>query len=172
VSQFKNVNSLIRAFALVRRSFGDWRLRLVGAGYEPYGTAELWARARGLAEGITFHGKASQTELIALYRSADLLVHPSREEAFGNVLVEAMSQGLPIIGGRNSGAVPWVLDFGTAGRLVDVSSPVSIANAICEVLTDEAEWWRLSRGGYRRSQSEFRSSVCARRYGASYAALA
>jgi L-malate glycosyltransferase len=170
-SRFKNVGNLLRAFPRVRASFGKTRLRLVGTGYEPNGTAQIWAHSRGLDEGVTFHGRASQAELVTLYRRAGLLVHPSREESFGNVLVEAMSQGLPVIGGHRSGAVPWVLGFGEAGRLVDVSSPAAISDAICEVLANDSEWRRLSDGGYQRAYREFRSSVTSRRYADIYSRL-
>jgi L-malate glycosyltransferase len=170
-SRFKNVGNLLRAYSRVRASLEETRLRLVGTGYEPNGTAQIWARSRGLDEGVIFHGSASQAELVTLYRRAALLVHPSREESFGNVLVEAMSQGLPVIGGRDSGAVPWVLGFGQAGRLVDVSSPVAISDAICEILADDSEWRRLSDSGYLRSHREFRSSVTSGRYADIYLSL-
>lgn len=38
--------------------------------------------------------------------------------------------GTPVIGGRDSGAVPWVLDHGRAGELVDVRSEAEVAQAL------------------------------------------
>ena len=52
------------------------------------------------------------------------------EESFGNTLVEAMMLGTPVIGGRDSGAVPWVLDSGRAGELVNVRSEVEVVQAL------------------------------------------
>ena len=45
-------------------------------------------------------------------------------------LLEALIEGTPVVGGLNSGAVPWVLDFGEAGELVNVLDPASIADGI------------------------------------------
>jgi L-malate glycosyltransferase len=157
-SGFKNVGSLLRAFALVRAQIPGSRLRLVGIGHEPAGAARRWAAEHDLLEEVTFHGPVTQEELFALLRTADLFVHPSREESFGLVLAEAMSQGLPVLGGQRSGAVPWVLGAGEAGFLIDVESPADIAAGILATLRDEEQWWRVSRAGYRRASESFRTS--------------
>lgn len=157
-SGFKNVGALLRAFALVRAQIPESRLRLVGVGHEPGGAAQRWATDHDLLDQVTFHGPATQDELYPLLRTADLFVHPSREESFGLVLAEAMSQGLPVLGGQSSGAVPWVLGAGGAGTLVDVESPSDIAAGILVSLRDEEQWWRLSRAGYRRATESFRTS--------------
>jgi L-malate glycosyltransferase len=157
-SGFKNVGALLRAFALVRDQIPGSRLRLVGIGYEPAGPAQRWAVEHDLIDGVAFHGPVAQDELLPLLRTAELFVHPSREESFGLVLAEAMSQGLPVLGGHRSGAVPWVLGAGEAGALVDVESPADIAAGILAPLRDEERWWRLSRAGYRRASEAFRTS--------------
>jgi L-malate glycosyltransferase len=157
-SRFKNVGALLQAFALVRAQIPGSRLRLVGIGHEPAGTAQSWAAERDLLDEVTFHGPVTRDELFPLLQTADLFVHPSREESFGLVLAEAMSQGLPVLGGRSSGAVPWVLGAGEAGALVDEESPSDIAAGIVASLRDEGQWWRLSRAGYRRASESFRMS--------------
>lgn len=154
----KNVGSLLRAFALVRTRRPRCRLALVGDGYGPAGPAQAWARRRGLTAGVEFHGRVPPGEVRELMRAADVLVHPSREETFGNVLLEAMAQGLPVIGGRRSGAVPWVLGGGSAGLLTDVTHPPTLAAAALGLLADPDGWSRLSRAGYRRAWERFRLS--------------
>jgi L-malate glycosyltransferase len=163
-SGFKNIGSLLRAFALVRAEIPGSRLRLVGTDHEPAGAAQQWAAEHELLDEVIFHGPVTQDELYPLLRAADLFVHPSREESFGLVLAEAMSQGLPVLGGLRSGAVPWVLGAGEAGSLVDVESPSDIAAGILVLLRDEEEWWRLSRAGYRRASEFFRTSKVLDRY--------
>jgi L-malate glycosyltransferase len=157
-SGFKNIGSLLRAFALVRAEIPGSRLRLVGTDHEPAGAAQQWAAEHELLDEVIFHGPVTQDELYPLLRAADLFVHPSREESFGLVLAEAMSQGLPVVGGRRSGAVPWVLGAGEAGSLVDVESPSDIAAGILALLRNEEEWWRLSQAGYHRASELFRTS--------------
>lgn len=130
----KNVRSLVRAMKLVRVQFPDARLRLVGQGLDAGGPVETWARMRGLDVNVEFVGYADRAALVGEYARAAVFCSPSLEESFGNTLVEALQSGLPVIAGRNSGAVPWVLFDGQAGKLVNVRDPAAIASAICEVL--------------------------------------
>lgn len=151
----KGVRTLLRAFPRVRAWNPACRLVLAGRDHEPDGPASAWARSRGLEVGVEFAGVVPHDEVPALLRAADALVHPSLEESFGVVLAEAMAQGLPVVGGARSGAVPWVL--GGAGLLTDVSSPVRLAEAVISLLADPVRWERYARAGHDRAQ-EFRLS--------------
>ena len=126
----KNVSALLEAFSLLRTLVPGLRLRLAGPDYEESGPAAKWAQSRNLADSVEFIGALTYEGVPDFLRSLDLFVHPSREESFGMVLVEALLQGTPVIAGSESGAVPWVLGDGEAGMLVDVSSPSAIAAAI------------------------------------------
>lgn len=126
----KNVQTLLAAFTLLRGSRPHASLRLVGTDYEPGGPASDWARKHDLDRGVEFVGPVRPDEIPAFMRSIDVLVHPSLEESFGMTPVEAIVQGTPVIGGAQSGAVPWVLGDGEAGTLVDVTDPHAICDAI------------------------------------------
>jgi L-malate glycosyltransferase len=128
----KNVTALIRAFSLVRQALPGARLRLIGSGYEEDGPAHVYAERIGRDAGIDFIGQLPYERVIVEMRSFDVFVHPSLEESFGSTLLEAISQGTPVIAGARSGAVPWVLDQGRCGRLVDVRDPAALA---AEILT-------------------------------------
>jgi glycosyltransferase involved in cell wall biosynthesis len=107
-------------------------------------------------EGIDFVGRVNhETLLRRLAGEIDVLVHPSLEESFGNTLVEAMALGIAAIAGRDSGAVPWVLDDGQAGLLVDVRSPQAIAEAMVLLLEDTDYRQSISKAGQTRARSEF-----------------
>ena len=117
---------------------------MFGTGHGPGEGAERWARAAGMADGIEFVGRLPYSAAIErIAAEADVFVHPALEEAQGMVLLEAMALGLPIIAGGASGGVPWTLDEGRAGILVDVSDPGAVAGAM-EMLArseDEREDW-------------------------------
>ena len=130
----KNVELLVRAFRTIRETIPEARLQLVGAGLGQEDSLPLRLVADGLAEGVDFVGHVGRPALAALIASAWCLVHPSLEESFGNTLVEAMMLGTPVIGGRDSGAVPWVLDHGRAGELVDMRSEVEVGEALARHL--------------------------------------
>lgn len=130
----KNPGPALRAFEAVRRIFPAAELNIMGCDYGPGGRAESWARTQGLAQGVHFLGQLPYSVLLAQLAESDLLLHPALEETFGMSIAEAMSLGVPVVGGQASGAVPWVI--GEAGRLVDVRSPEAIAQATLDLLKD------------------------------------
>jgi glycosyltransferase involved in cell wall biosynthesis len=133
----------------------DCHLLLIGGDFAPGGKAENWAESHNLNEGIDYAGVKSREEIKEILDNAALLIHPSLEESFGNILVEAMARCVPVVAGKDSGAVPWVLDNGQAGLLCDVSEPASIASAALEVLTSESIWAKYSSAGNRRVREAF-----------------
>lgn len=70
----------------------------------------------------------SQEELSKLYRSGDVFSLPSRNEAFGNVIIEAMASGLPVVATNDKG-FEWMLGA-RGGILVDVTDTPAYARAL------------------------------------------
>ena len=155
----KNIETLLEANARLRADYPTSCLLLVGTSYEHAGPVHEWAARRGLDDRVEFLGPIPHPELVSRLRTVDAFVHPAREESFGNVLVEAMAQGVPVIAGRSSGAVPWVLNDGEAGVLTDVDSPEQLAMDVGGLLGDEKRWWQFSKAGYARASTSFRLST-------------
>jgi L-malate glycosyltransferase len=167
--RLKNVHALLAAWPLIREDVPAARLLLVGGDFDPGGRAQRWVERRHPTGGMEFVGEVEHSEARRLLAQADILVHPSREESFGLVLVEAMAAGTPVIGGNRSGAVPWVLGHGRAGALTDVRSPRSIADATVALLKDGEARARFVSEGRKRAWEEFRMSTVADRYLEAYA---
>jgi L-malate glycosyltransferase len=165
----KNAPALLRAFALVRQRRSQARLRLIGSGYGTDELAHRWALANGLGEGVVFLGQQSYAGVLRELRRAEVLVHPSLEESFGMTLIEAAAQGTPVIAGRVSGAVPWVLAEGAGGVLTDVHEPEEIANAMLAMVDDHDRWQHWSRVGHHNAATRFRMSVVTDQYWSAYA---
>jgi glycosyltransferase involved in cell wall biosynthesis/GT2 family glycosyltransferase len=130
----------------------DDRLHLVVAGDGP-DRAALEARARRLGDLVTFAGPLDGDDLVAFYRSLDVLAVPSREtpgwvEQFGRVAVEAMACGVPVVA-TSTGALPDVV--GGAGLLVPPDDPDALRAALVRVLEEDGLAGRLRADGARRA---------------------
>ena len=73
-----------------------------------------------------------------------------------------MNAGLPVVAGRQAGALPWVL--GDAGVLVDVERPAEIADAVRRLLDDEHSARELGDRGRKRAACCFSPEVVAHAY--------
>lgn len=136
----KNTKKLMEAFQKIREAIPGATLRLFGGGHGVDEDGYIWAKRNNLTDGIEFIGAIPHDEIMAELKKSDLLIHPSLEESFGLTLIEAMACKTPVIGGKDSGAVPWVLSYGKAGRLVDVTDTDSIANNAIDILTHFEVW--------------------------------
>lgn len=160
----KNGYTLMKAFQLVSGRRPDAELHLYGNGYEPEGAAQKWAESHKITGRIFYHGKVSGQQVLDAMREADLFIHPSLEESFGLVLIEAMISRTPVIGGRHSGAVPWVLHEGEAGVLADVTDPEDIASKALELLGNEEKWESLMTGAFDYAVHTFHTDTITQKY--------
>ena len=92
------------------------------------GPARDWFAER-LPDAI-FTGSLSGTELATALASTDVFLNPSITETFGNVTLEAMACGLPVVAAAASGATSLVRD-GKTGTLVEPGAIDEFAAALC-----------------------------------------
>jgi len=149
----KNPQPALRSFAALRRTFPAAELNVMGRDYGPGGPAHAWARTHGLDTGVRFLGPQPYSTLLSTLAASDLLLHPSLEETFGMSIAEAMSLGVPVVGGASSGAVPWVI--GQSGRMVDVRSTDAITQAAIELLSQPKMLSDLSVQAKRTAKARF-----------------
>jgi len=74
---------------------------------------------------VHFTGYLSGLDLAAAYASSDIFVFPAANETLGNVVLEAMASGLPVIAPRSGGVLDSVVD-GETGLLFEPESPASL----------------------------------------------
>ncbi len=136
----KRLPVLIEAFEMARaRATGPASLILVG-GHPGEWEGEHPAAAieRLGARDVHLAGWHSHEELPDLLNAADALVHASVAEQFGQVLIEAMACGLPVIA-VDRGGPSTIVDDGWTGRLVEPDDPEALAAAMVEAIEDPAE---------------------------------
>jgi glycosyltransferase involved in cell wall biosynthesis len=159
-SGYKNSEAAVLAFASLRKTCPDCRLIMFGAGHGSGEPAEQWAWTRGLEDGIEFAGQLPYEQLIRRLRDeVDILVHPALEEAQPMALIEPMAMGIPVIAGQNSGGVPWTLDHGKAGILVDVTRPERIAEAMLRLARNKEERQQTGQAGLSEAKRRFHIRV-------------
>ncbi len=163
----KNFPLLLRAFAEVRRGFPGARLWILGDGPDR-GALEALAGELGVAPAVTFQGFVDDPW--AFFAAADLFVLSAAFEGFGNVLVEAMACGLPVISTRCPHGPAEIIDDGTSGLLVPVDDPAALAEAMTRVLRNDTLRARLREGGARRAR-DFDATAIAARYAVALGAL-
>lgn len=99
----KNVDRLLRIFALVAHRGSDARLAIVGQG-EMEDELDRLVHQLGIVDRVDFHGSLGRSATVERIRDSDLMVHLSSLETFGLVAVEAIAAGVPVISFANGGA--------------------------------------------------------------------
>jgi glycosyltransferase involved in cell wall biosynthesis len=126
----KDHATLLDAFAQLRRE-RPARLVILGAGTL---RSELEGRARRLGVSGHVHFAGFTGRPFAWMSHADLLVHTARWEGFGNVLVEALACGLPVVATDCPSGPSEILEGGRYGRLVPVGDVEAVGIAMAEAL--------------------------------------
>lgn len=137
----KGIHYLVEAFARLHGSGRQIRLTVLGPGRD-----EAIVRAAfppQLLEFVTVVARLSEADVMAEYRRHDVLLWTSTYEGFGLVLLEAMSQGLPVVT-TPVGIAPSLVKHGVNGLVVPVRDAEAIADAAARLLADAAMRTRLA----------------------------
>ncbi|MEH7224214.1 glycosyltransferase family 1 protein [Bacillus sp. JJ1566] len=95
---------------------------------------------------MIFTGFLKGTDLAEVYAASDLFVFPSASETFGNVMLESMASGTPVIG-VNAGGVRNVVQEGITGYLCEPGNPEEITNTILHLLENDGFRNRMGMEG-------------------------
>ena len=138
------------AIEAIHRLEGRARLTIVGEGPERPRLEKLAASGKG---SISFVGFKGHEEIVEIYQDAAALLLPSMREAGGNVCLEALAAGVPVIATRWGGAEDVVQD-GVDGILVDpidrASFITGFADAIQQLMDDPARIRVMGEAGRAR----------------------
>lgn len=97
----KGLTFLMRAFAIIKDDYPDTKLLIVGKDNDIQRYAHL-SKELCLSDKVIFTGPQSDVRIF--YAAADIFIFPTLYEPFGNVCLEAMASGLPVITSRINGA--------------------------------------------------------------------
>ena len=158
LAEAKNYPLLIDAMAVLRQRIPA-RLFILGQG-DLEGEIRARIAERGLTDTVVLCGfQRNPWKFIA---KADVFALTSHYEGFGNVLVEAMACGVPVVATASAGTRDIVRD-GEDGLLVTTHDAVSVAGALERVLGDAARRAQMSRAA-RTHAVDFALNVVASKY--------
>lgn len=129
----KGFDTLICAFAIVRREFTRARLKILGEGMQR-AELELQLIRLGLTECVELPGYLRDP--FPVLANANVFVLASRWEGFGLSIVEAMMLGVPVVSTDCRSGPAEILDGGKYGRLVAPDDANALALGIIEALQD------------------------------------
>lgn len=130
---------------------------------------------QGLREHVRLLGSLSDDTLVQLYRASELVILPAHNgrddvEGFGIVLLEAAAAGKPSVATR-AGGIPDAIEGGRSGVLVDAGDDSAMADAVIELLSDDAKRVRVGQYARERARTEFSWERIVQRYEAGFRAL-
>lgn len=160
---YKGFDTLIQA---THSLVNDSVVIVVGDGQMHQKLEQLIIRS-GLEDRVLLVGRLSDRDLHTLFKRATLfcLTSISRAEAFGVVLLEAMSYGLPIVASDIPGSgVPWVNQHGISGLNFPAGNACALAEACNQILSSTELRDKFSYGARQRFLSEFTEEVSISRF--------
>jgi glycosyltransferase involved in cell wall biosynthesis len=115
----KNLDQVLKTYDALKSAGQAFKLVMVGDG-------PLKEQFQKRYPEIIFPGMLSQTNLAAYYASSDLFIFPSQTETFGNVTLEALASGIPVLAFDCAAARDWV-QTGVNGWLIAENNPEGFA---------------------------------------------
>lgn len=150
----KDPATVLRAVHLLRQQGREIECTLAGGAFREsaQANAELLTDQLGIRDLVRLLG--ARDDVPELMGGSDIVIHASNSEGFGMVVVEAMAAGVPVIA-TDIPACREVLDAGRCGLLVPPGDSTAMAEAIRQILDDEALRLRLVEAASERVRSHY-----------------
>ena len=157
------VDDLIKAGKLLDFPF---KMIIIGKGSEE---RKLKGLAKEIKDKVVFLGHIQYDDLPKYYSIADVFVRPSLSEGFGNVFLEALACGVPIIGTATGGSAVRVFFENKAGLSCDVNNPKHIAKQIKMSVSNDIS--KSVQSGQKIIEKGYTWDIVARKMGKLYQKL-
>ncbi len=122
----------------------------------------------GVADRVRFLGWRDDAP--SLYRSADLVVFPSRFEPLGNVIIQSWAHGVPVIAAKSAGPGALIRD-GEDGFLIEIDNAEALGAKARVLLADKALCARFVANGAKRVETEFSENAVVAQWRALFDAM-
>lgn len=151
--EWKGIDGIIRAVALLKKEFPDVRLVVAGDGPEEESLKKL-ARDMHVEDCVTFLGRVSRAETWHIRKSSEVYVLNSTYEGLPHTALTSFAAEIPMVATNIPGTNEAVYD-GVSGLLVPKGDDAALAKAIATLFNDEALRARLVDGGKKILAEKF-----------------
>jgi len=103
---------------------------------------------------VALPGTVALDRMPEVYQGADMLVAPSRSEAWSRVCAEAAACGLPVVGSRGTGMESVVVD-GETGHLEQSNNPAAFAERLLQLVQDRSAREKMGHAAREHAVREF-----------------
>ncbi|MCF8107508.1 MAG: glycosyltransferase family 4 protein [Desulfohalobiaceae bacterium] len=129
-----DIETVIRAFDLIRQEKQSARLTIAGKGPEKVKLQHL-VQELGLSGSVFFAGEISSQEIAELYDRADLMLNASRVDNMPNSILEALASHVPVVS-TNAGGIPYMVSDEEHALLAPVQDYEALAEKSLRVLNN------------------------------------
>ena len=164
INKRKNVSGLIEAFALLKARSSNATLRIVGElDHADYvNQCRRLVHEYDLQESVSFLGRADRKMLLNELSQAACLALVSRQETAPIIVEEAMAAGVPVVASKLCG-LPYLIEDGITGFLVDQNDPQHIAERIHLILSNTQRANEMGERAQLIALSRFHANAVAQR---------
>ncbi len=148
----KEPETLLRLYHVIDEARSDISLVVVGDGPTRAYLEESMPNA-------TFTGTLNGEDLAKAYASADVFVFPSTTETFGNVVLEAMASGLPVVAAAKGGPVD-IVQQGITGALVEPQNEQAFFSEIIKLLDNQEYYQSAKSAALAHAKSQTWERLC------------
>jgi len=157
LTEWKGQHVFLDAAAAVLREFPNARFQIIGGAL--FGEEEYEVQLKQQAQLLNLNGHLDwlgfRDDVPLLLEKLDVLVHASTiGEPFGQVVVEGMAAGKPVVA-TSGGGVPEIIVDGACGILVPMNNATAMGKAILQLLHDPAHAQTIAQAGYERVRDHF-----------------
>lgn len=151
LEKVKDIGTMLRAIPAIAARVPGFHLHIFGDGGERR-SLEALSESLGLTARVTFHGMSNDVR--TALAQGDVFLSSSVSEGISLTILEAMSNGLPVVA-TAVGGTPELVTDGLNGRLVAAADVTAFAAAVADVLAEPATAQTMGRASRHRAETEF-----------------
>ncbi len=147
----KGVDILLKAFRMLCEKVEDAQLVIIGDGILK-DELKLLCIQQNISDRVVFVGQLDNIEVRNYFRNSDIVAVPSREEPFGLVAIEAMSEKTCVVC-SNVGGLKEIVKSGYTGMLFENENYAQLADVLIELMNNKELRFSLAENGFKEANN-------------------